>query len=122
MNHGKNVVNGHYIPLKSRTMKPLSNAWSGMGRGQEGEMVGQSNQCTIYAYLEMSQWIYPVQWIYPNKNIKNSIKIWDNWKLYPYIWVSKHIFYIYSQLKETVKIKFFWTKEISLRVAMQLWY
>jgi hypothetical protein len=29
-----------------------------------------SNQCTIQAYLELPQWITPIQWIYPNEKME----------------------------------------------------
>jgi hypothetical protein len=39
------MVDGPHV--RNRTMKPLAIALSGWGGGQEGEMVGQSNQCTM---------------------------------------------------------------------------
>jgi hypothetical protein len=44
-----------HIYIGNRTMKPLAIALSGVGRGLEGEMVGQSNQCTMYGYSQLSQ-------------------------------------------------------------------
>jgi hypothetical protein len=65
-----NMVDGFHIRMWNRTMKPTYNCikWKGVvGEDWGGDGRGWSNQCTMQAYSELSQWITPVQWIYPNK-------------------------------------------------------
>jgi hypothetical protein len=41
-----------------------------MGKGDEGEWwLGESNQGTLLAYTEVSQWSLTVQLLYVNKNV-----------------------------------------------------